>query len=41
MGEVCWLAKPNCRLLGRELAPPLGKLPEVPAEVMVTDGLRE
>ena len=24
LGEVCWLAKPNCRLLGRDDGPPLG-----------------
>lgn len=41
MGEVCWLAKPNCKLLGRLEGAPLGKPPEVPAEVMVTEGLRE
>lgn len=41
LGELCWLAKPNCKLLGRLAGPPLGMYPEVPAEVMVTDGLRE
>lgn len=39
LGDDCWLAaKPNCRLFGRPVWPPLGMKPEVPAEVIVTDG---
>lgn len=41
LGELCWLAKPNWRLLGRLAGPPLGMYPEAPAEVMVTEGFRE
>ena len=41
LGDVCWFAKPNCRLLGRLEGPPLGMYPEAPADVMVTEGLRE
>lgn len=41
LGELCELAKPNWRLLGRLAGPPLGMKPEVPAEVMVTEGFLE
>lgn len=41
LGDVCWLAKPNCKLLGRLEGPPFGMYPEAPADVMVTEGLRE